>query len=214
MPATGTATPLQRPKDTATQEQAIQFMILARLLKVQTTTLVKVETVHGGGLGPVGTVDVLPLVDQTDGAGNAIPHKTIYGRPYVRWQGGANAIILDPQEGDLGLMVFGSRDLSAVIASGQHGPPPSYRNFAYPDGLYVGGMLNAEPTSFLQWLTNGQINVTSPVEVDITAPVIKLTGGGKVVEISSAGIMLDGILWETHPHSGVTTGSGNTGPPV
>ena len=155
MAGAGQATPLQRPKDTATREQAIQFMILARLLKVQTATLVQVQTVHGGGLGPVGTLDVLPLVDQVDGAGNAIPHVTLYGRPYVRWQGGANAIILDPVAGDLGLMVFGSRDLSAVIASGHGGPPPSSRNFAYPDGLYVGGMLNAEPTSFLEWLADG-----------------------------------------------------------
>lgn len=212
MAGAGQSTPLQRPKDTATREQAIQFMILARLLKVQTTTLVKVQTVHGGGLGPVGTVDVLPLVDQIDGAGNAIPHVTLYGRPYVRWQGGANAIILDPVEGDLGLMVFGSRDLSAVIASGDHGPPPSNRNFAYPDGLYVGGMLNAEPTSYLEWLADGTIKCTSPVEVDITAPVIKLTGGGTVLEVSSAGIMLDGILWETHVH--MQTGGPNTGPPL
>jgi len=213
-PAEQVASPLQSPTSAATEYQALQFLILQRLLRVQTATLVKVQAVHGGGLAPVGEVDVLPLVDQVDGAGNAIPHVTLYGRPYLRVQGGANAIILDPQVGDLGLMVFGSRDLSSVIASQQHGPPASSRIFNYADGLYVGGMLNAAPTSYLQWLANGQIVVDSPVEVDITAPVIKLTGGGKVLQISSAGIVLDGITWETHKHTGVQTGGGTSGGPT
>ena len=197
----GVASPFQSPTSTATREQSIQFAILQALLKVGTSTVVQVQAVHGGGLDPVGFVDVLPLVDQVDGLGNAIPHKTIYGRPYVRMQGGANAIILDPAQGDLGLCVFAMRDISSVIASLQHGPPPSNRRWSFADGMYVGGMLNGTPTSYLQWLADGTIKVNSPVEVDITAPVIKLTGGGKVLQISSAGIELDGILWETHSHS-------------
>src|SRR5689334_17719037 len=105
------ATPLQTLTDGATEFQMLRFFLQQRLLKVQTATLVKVQAVHGGGVGPIGTVDVLPLIDQVDGAGNIVPHVTIYGRPYCRWQGGANAIVLDPQVGDIGLMVFGSRDL-------------------------------------------------------------------------------------------------------
>jgi hypothetical protein len=208
------ATPLQTPSDTNTDFQAIQFLILQRLLRVQTVTVVQVQAVHGGGLAPVGTVDVLPLVNQVDGAGKNIPHVTIYGRPYVRLQGGTNAIILDPAIGDLGVCLFCSRDISSVIASKQQSPPASGRTFAWADGLYLGGVLNAEPTSYLQWLANGQINVNSPVAVDVTAPSIQLTGGGTVLTIDSSGITLDGILWETHYHPGVQSGGSNTGPPA
>ncbi len=208
------ASPFTEPTSRATEFQMLQFLIQQRLRKVQTAILVEAIAVRGGGLGPVGMMDVQVLVDQVDGAGTAVPHVTLYNRPYVRWQGGANAIILDPAVGDIGLMVFGSRDLSSVIASKQHGPPPSGRIFGYADGLWVGGMLGAEPTSYLQWLADGTIKATSPVEIDITAPVIKLTGGGTVLQIDASGITLDGKLWETHTHSGVTTGGGDTGPPV
>jgi len=213
------ASPYQEPTSAATDFQALQFLLLQRLRRVQTAIIVKVEAVYGGGVNPVGTLDALPLVDQVDGLGNAIPHVTIYGRPYLRVQGGANAIILDPQVGDLGLMVFASRDLSSVIASKQHGPPPSNRLFSYADGLYVGGLLNEAPTSYLQWLGDGTIKAVSPVEIDITAPTIKLTGGGKVLQIDSSGITLDGIKWETHAHypgtyvAGATPVTGEAGSP-
>jgi hypothetical protein len=217
-PVPSIAKPLQQPISAATREQAIQFMILQRLLRVQTATLVQVQAVHGGGLGPVGTVDVLPLVDQVDGAGNAIPHVTLYGRPYVRWQGGLNAVILDPKVGDLGLIVFGSRDLSAVIKSKQHGPPPTARNFAYPDGLYVAGMLNGTPQNYVQFLENGAINVVSTVSISLQAPEINITGtvNANGARISEAGEVTDalGIVLGTHEHSGVSSGSSNTGPPV
>jgi hypothetical protein len=218
MSAPQTATPLQGPTSAATEEQALQFLILQRLLRVQTAIVVKVEAVTGAGLAPVGTVDVLPLVNQVDGAGKAVPHVTLYGRPYVRWQGGANAVILDPQIGDLGLMVFASRDISGVIKSKAAGPPPSFRLFSYADGIYVGGMLNGTPTSYLQWLADGTIKLVSPVAIDIQAPQVNITGtvNANGAVISTAGEVTDalGKVLGTHEHSGVQSGGSNTGPPV
>ena len=43
-----------------------------------------------------------PLVNMLDGAGDATEHGTIFGLHYTRLQGGANAIILDPQVDDIG----------------------------------------------------------------------------------------------------------------
>lgn len=43
---------------------------------------------------------------------------------------------------------------------------------------------------------------------------ITMTFGGKTVTLNSSGFMIDGILFETHEHSGVTTGTSNTGAPV
>lgn len=219
-PGNQVATPFTQPTSHATEFQMLQFLVEQRLRKVQTVTLVKVVAVRGGGLAPVGTVDVLPLVDQVDGGGTGVPHVTLYNRPYVRIQGGANAVILDPKVGDIGLMVFGSRDLSSVIRSKEHGPPPSGRLFAYADGLYLGGMLGAAPTSYVQWLADGTIKLVSPVAVDIQAPAVNITTSGNVningAIISSAGEVTDalGIVLGTHLHSGVQTGGGNSGPPV
>jgi hypothetical protein len=198
----------------------LQFLMTQRLRTVQTAMPVKVVAVHGGGVGPVGTVDVLPLVDQVDGAGNATPHETIYNRPYNRWQGGDNAVILDPVVGDIGLMVFASRDISAVIQSKEHGPPPSWRTFSYADGTYVACMLGSAPTSYVQFLPNGTIKLVSTVAVDIQAPAVNITTTGNVningAIISTAGEVTDklGKVLGTHVHTGVTTGSSDTGPPL
>lgn len=219
-PANQVAIPFTEPTSHATDFQMLQFLINQRLRKVQTATLVQVVAVRGGGLAPVGSMDVRPLVDQVDGAGNSIPHVTLYNRPYVRAQGGASAIILDPKPGDIGLMVFGSRDLSAVIKSKKPGPPPSSRLFGFADGIYVCTMLGGTPTSYVQFLPDGTIKLVSTVAVNIEAPAVNITTSGDVningAIISSAGEVTDatGIVLGTHLHSGVQTGGGNSGPPV
>ena len=208
----GTSTPLQKPTSSSNDFLEKQFLITQRLLKVQTVTLVEVLAVHGGGVAPVGTMDVLPLVDQIDGAGNAIKHVTLYGRPYVRVQGGAAAIIVDPQVGDIGVMVFGSRDLSAVIATGKEGPPPSRRMFECADGLYLYSIPRQAPTTYIY---------VSPSGIVMKASTINLNGA----TVSSSGEITDaaGIVLGTHVHPGQGSleappdggpVTGNTGAPI
>lgn len=43
---------------------------------------------------------------------------------------------------------------------------------------------------------------------------ITLSAGGRSIVINSSGITIDGILWETHVHTGVQSGLSNTGPPI
>jgi hypothetical protein len=205
-PAASIATPFQEPTSAATEFQALSFLIAQRLRQVQTMIVVEVMAVHGGGVGPVGTVDVLPLVDQVDGAGKAVPHTTIYGRPYQRIQGGNNAFVIDPVEGDLGVCVFASRDISAVIASKSHGPPPSNRRFSYADGVYLPGTLNGTPQNYLSFDNAGNATL-------LAVNSLTLNAGGKIITIDSSGITIDGILWETHYHPGVQSGGSDTGPP-
>src|SRR5262249_55548756 len=110
----------QTPADIADDYNAQVFVIRSLLAKLQTVTLVKVIAVsNAGGVAPVGTVDVQPLVNQMTGDRTAVPHGTIYGVPYFRLQGGADAVILDPHVGDIGMCAFASRDISAVkVAKG------------------------------------------------------------------------------------------------
>lgn len=218
------ATPLQRPVDTATEYQAQKFVIWQQLLRVQTITLVQVVAVHGGGIGATPTVDVLPLSDQVDGAGNAIPQVTLYGRPCMRWSAGPNAIVLDPQVNDIGVMGFASRDISSILSSRQHGPPSSGRVFAYADGIYLGGIPEETPTNYVEIAPNGAINIVSTQPISLQAPQINITGpvNANGAIISNAGEVTDalGKVLGTHDHlpgtyniSG-TAVTGNSGAPV
>lgn len=152
----------------------IAFMVQQALGKMQTATLVRIEScTNAGGLSPVGYVDVTPLVNQLDGQGNPTPHVTIYNVPYFRLQGGANGIIIDPQKGDIGVAVFASRDISQVKTTKKQGNPGSHRQYSFADGMYLGGMLNGTPTQYVQFSAAG-IKIHSPTAVVIEAPVVEI----------------------------------------
>src|SRR5690606_18435657 len=138
--ATGTAMSAagwQQIQDISTEYGALRFAILSMLLKMQTCTVVRVEAVsNDGDVSAAGTVNVRPLVQTAQADGTSRPHEIIYGVPYMRIQGGANAIILDPKVGDVGVAVFASRDISGVKAdpSSPHGEPaPSQRHHDWSD---------------------------------------------------------------------------------
>lgn len=159
-------------------------MVQQAIGKLQTATLVRIEKcTNSGGLSPVGFVDVTPLVNQLDGAGNPTPHVTIFNVPYFRLQGGKNAIIIDPEKGDIGVAVFASRDITKVKATKDAANPGSFRQYSFSDGLYLGGMLNAVPTQYVQFSTAG-IRIHSPVKIKLDAPDILLEA--QTVEINAS----------------------------
>ncbi|PND34524.1 oxidoreductase [Achromobacter pulmonis] len=221
---------------------ALMFVIGQALARLNTATLVRVVSVtNNGDLSPVGFVDVQPLVNQLDGAGNAVPHAVLHQLPYFRLQGGTDAVILDPKVGDIGMAAFGSRDLSAVKESKQQANPGSWRTHDMADGLYFGGLLNGTPVQYVQFTADG-INVVSPSKVTVQAPAIELNAETRCA-LNSPVIVLNGTVqqgagsyggtstWQgdmdtlgtlrnngkdvgsTHTHSGVQSGSSNTGTP-
>jgi phage baseplate assembly protein gpV len=177
------------------------------------------------------------LVNQLDGAGNSVLHVTIYNLPYLRIQGGSNGIIIDPQEGDIGICVFASRDISNIKTTKTQSPPGSYRQYSFADGMYLGGVLNGTPTQYVQFSTAG-IKLHSPVAIVLDAPDIQLNAS--TVEINgttsttittptltiNGAVVLNGALSATgdvtaqgtsvhnHKHGGVSTGGSQTGVPV
>lgn len=169
---------LMEPWTTWSFYNNIEFVVTQLLNKTQTATLVKViSCTNDGGLSPIGTVNVQPLVHQVDSAGNAYPHATVYNVPYFRLGSVAgNGIILDPAPGDIGLCCFSSRDLTNVISTQDAATPNSARKYDYSDGLYVGLMLSGgTPTQYVQFAEGG-ISIVSPVAITLKAPVINLQG--------------------------------------
>ena len=214
------------PRTNGSQFNVLTFIVRQMLANVRTATLVRIiACTNDGGVSPVGFVDVQPLVNQLDGFGNAVPHVTVYRLPYQRIQGGANAVILDPQPGDIGIAVFADRDISSVKATRAQANPGSARMFDMADGMYLGGMLNGTPTQYVQF-TDGGISIVSPAKITLSAPVIELDGqlvqgqgehGGTAVMQGPVTVIEDltaaGVSVSTHTHGGVEPGSSNTAEP-
>lgn len=213
----------QQGPNSSTSDYNVQaFIVHSILARCRTFLVVEVMAVsNDGGVAAVGTVDVRPLVNMVDGNGNATPHETIFGLPYARVQGGANAIILDPKVGDFGVAGICDRDISSVKSEKKRSNPGSTRSFSLADGVYLFGVLNGVPEQYVRFSSSG-IEIKSATEVTIVAPTVKVDGnlrvtgnvtgdGGAIFtgDVIGAGKSLPG-----HIHSGVQTGGGNSGPPV
>ncbi len=177
----------------------IRFVVEQALANVQTAAIVKVVACsNSGGISPVGTVDVQILANQVSiGAGGQMvgtPHLTMYGLPYLRVQGGANAIIIDPQPGDIGIAVFASRDITNVKSTKAQANPGSFRMHDFSDGMYLGGLLNGTPVQYLQFGSSG-ISIVSPVELAGNAPSIHLGNGGTLTPLMTENFL---TFWTTN----------------
>jgi hypothetical protein len=220
--------PLQEPSSSSTEYQAIAFVVNSILAHVRTAHPVEVIAIAGGGVGPIGTVDVKPLVNQIDGIGEGEPHGVVYGRPYIRYQGGTSAVILDPVVGDTGLLVCCDRDTSNVIATLAAALPGSLRRFNFADGVYVGCHLSkTTPTDYV-WIkpASAGIVMRSAGTITIQGSQINITGpvNANGATISNSGEVTDaaGKVLGTHEHlpgtyvapSGGGPITGDSGAPV
>lgn len=222
----------QRPEDEQSSFNALAFVVKQALAAVNVATLVEVVAVNiSSPVAAVGTVDVKPLIDQTSGTGEPIEHVTIYELPYFRLQGGKNAIIVDPQIGDVGFMVCCDRDTSAVRADRTHATPASKRRFNFADGFYIGAWSGVTPERYIQVSDSG-IKIVGDVEVtgsfkttgsiDTDAAVHstgKITSDSNIesdgtIKAATDVIIAETLLLKTHVHSGVQTGSSLSGGPL
>jgi adhesin HecA-like repeat protein len=156
-----------------------ELLIRTLLLGVRTAMPVKVIAVHPGtGTPPsIGTVDVQPLVQTVDGTGKLWSLGEVYGAQFLRLQAGSNAVVIDPQVGDIGLAVVCDRDISSVIAAnGALSGPGSARTHHLSDMIYVASIISiAAITQYLMFSSSG-ISVVSQQAVTLQAPQINLDG--------------------------------------
>ncbi|GBR64874.1 phage baseplate assembly protein [Acetobacter syzygii NRIC 0483] len=203
-----------RSTDRGSHYNADTAMVHQVLSMIGADTLVQVKAVHAVGLQPVGTVDVQIMVHQQDGAGRTVPHGIIYGVPYFRLQGGARAVICDPAVGDIGALIVCGRDISGVKANRAPSAPGSFRQHDYADALYIGGFLNAAPVEYIGWV-GGDVHVKTAGKFVVDAAECDINCNVNVAgSVTATGDVKAGsISLESHKHSGVQTGSGNTGGP-
>jgi hypothetical protein len=166
----------------------MKFIIRSALSGVRTSIPVEVMAVtNGGGVSPIGTVTVRPLVNATDGAAVAWPHAGIANVPYMRIQGGSNAVIIDPQVGDIGIATVCDRDISGVKNVGAAANPGSTRKHDMSDMVYLMTIIGAAPTQYVQFNSSG-ISIVSPTAVNVTTTgnVNVTAGGSATVQAASA----------------------------
>lgn len=211
--------------DHAGGHNAERLRTLNMLSKLATSQPVRVKAVHTQGVDPVGFVDVQPLIGQKSADGTITPHGIIPNVPYMRLQGGSNAVIIDPQVGDIGIACFSSRDLTSVKNARAAAAPGSDRICDMSDAMYVGGVLNGTPTQYILFDGTGitilsptaikvqapSVDVTATVEASITAPLIKL-GNGLASLVSFITSVFES-KYNTHVHTN-GNGGANTGVPT
>jgi hypothetical protein len=203
----------------------IAFVFQMMLANVQTSTLVKViSCTNDGGVSAVGRVTVQPLVNQMSGGRIATAHGPISNAVYTRMSsaGGKQAVIMDPTPGQIGLMSFCSRDISAVVAAMAAANPGSFRWFDWADGVLVMTLpLGAVPTEYIQFVQDGDgnpngINIVSPTKITLTAPTVEIDASTEFKVVSpdsefSGNITADGTIYgKTDVTFGPSATSGNT----
>lgn len=196
-----------RPQDGGTDANAQAFMMQQMLMSNAFITLAVVDEVSEDG----DIVSVKPMIDGFTGSGDRIPKTIIYGVPVWRLQRGASAVIMTPVAGDIGLIAICDRDISGVKATRESSLPGSNRTHNYADAIYLGGVLNADPSQYVRFANDG-IDIVSPLSVNINAPMASFSDdvsiGGElnvIGEVTGAGVKLS-----THVHGGVESGGSNT----
>lgn len=181
------------PTDAGDEFNKISFLVRQRIALLDTMKLVKIVAVHSEGeVAAAGTVDVQPLVSMIDGGGNVTAQGTVNGIPWSRAQGGKNAVICDPQVGDIGYVAVSDRDISGVKTAKKPSPPGSRRQFNVADGVYAGGCLNVAPEQYLVFTATGvRLVDKSGNSVAMTADGMTLTDSkGNVVAMAAGGIAI------------------------
>lgn len=190
-------------------ERAQLFIITKLLRGLHTCALVQVTAVRSVS-DRVGFVDVLPMIEETDTAGVVIPQTPIYNVPYLRYQGGSSAVILDPAVGDRGLAIFAERDITTIKSTLQSGPAATDRAYSSADGLYIGGVLNSAATQYVRFQPDaGGVDIVSPADINLEAGGdVSIQSGGQTTVTAPGGFIVNANMTLNGTMSGTQSGAG------
>lgn len=187
-----------------------QLFIITKLIRgVHTCDLVKVLAVNPVS-DRVGFVTVQPLLQDADTNGVVIAQTPIYNVPYMRYQGGSSAIILDPAVGDTGIAMFAEADITNIKQTLAEGAPATDRMHSTADALYIGGVLNPAPTQYVKFQPGGAgIDIVSPGEVTLQAgTTVKIQSGTTTTVTAPGGFIVNANMQLNGTMSGTATGVG------
>lgn len=146
--------------------------------------------------------------------------------PIVFPSAGGFTITMPIAVNDEVLVVFASRCIDAWWQSGGIQRPIELRLHDLSDGFCIPGpksvpnvipaisttalqIRNNAGTSYIEIAADGKINIVAPTGLEVTGNVL-VTGS----LVAQTGLSTNTVSLNSHLHSGVTTGGGNSGPPV
>ena len=145
--------------------------------------VVAIEKQEQRGVNIVGFVDIQLMIEQTNGQKKGNETAIVCNVPYVRIQGGTNAVIIDPEINDLGVAIFSSRDITNFKEARRQTPPATWRKFSISDAIYIGGIRNQKPVQYIHFRNDG-IEVYSPKRVHITTPTVLIDSDNTTINTS------------------------------
>ena len=155
---------------------AVNQQIEARIQRLETMFLGRVDSCQSSGVAGSKTVGATPMSQMIDGNGNAYASPSYPALPHYRIQQGTAAIIMDPRPGDIGVFICSKRDISNVSQGKQPGPPGSTRSFSPSDAVMVGSIHTQVPTYYIDFTDQDKILIHAPAGVTIesdTAVTVK-----------------------------------------
>jgi len=165
----------RQPQDLSDDYNAFRFLTRQILAEINTSIPARVESVNADK-----SVNIVIMINQLMANNDASEHGIIYNVPYHQLQAGAFGIIAKPAVGDMGMALFSSRDIanlkkvSQTAQPAQPVNPASLRRLDFSDVIYIGGVFNRSPTSYIEG-TDTAINIVTET-LSITADNINLTG--------------------------------------
>ena len=199
---------------------ATQQQIEARLQKIETAFVAKIDTCQSSGIAGAKTVSATPLTQMTDGNGNGYQSPPYPSLPHYRIQQGKAAIIMNPRPGDVGVFVCSKRDISKISVSNKSpAPPDSTRSFSCSDAVMVGSIHTETPTYYISFEDDDKILIHAPAGVtiesdafvDVKAPKVTVKAdtvtvtASQSVTVNSPEITLNGHVTVT---GGINVGGG------
>lgn len=152
-----------RPTSPTSGFNSMRFAMEMAKNAMMTCTIVKVVKVKtDGDVAAIGRVEVQPLVQMIDGIGHTVDHVSVHNLPYLRMVGGKNAVIIDPQAGDVGIVVVADRDISGVKQSKKVSPPGSNRRYNISDGIFLGAVIADKPQCYVRFGSDNQTLELTP----------------------------------------------------
>ena len=146
--------------------------------------VVAIEKQEQRGVNIVGFVDIQLMIEQTNGQKKGNETAIVCNVPYVRIQGGTNAVIIDPEINDLGVAIFASRDITNFKEARRQTPPATWRKFSISDAIYIGGIRNQKPVQYIHFRNDG-IEIYSPKRVHITTPTVLIDSDNTTINTSA-----------------------------
>lgn len=179
-------------------------------------------------------VDVQPLTKYPDEE-KFEKKPQVLSVPVALVYGGGFVIRPVYQPGDLGFVVYLDRDSDATIAKGSEADPNTERLHSGDDAIFFGGVrignkqITGLPTKKLCVATDDgsiyiavgkeKINVKGDVKIEGNVDIIgdvRVSGKVDVTQTITAQVDVigGGVSLKNHIHSGVASGTGNTGSPI